>query len=122
MDLTGVHAPANNSDSNDEDDDDEDDDDDDDGFNCDNALVEYARSGRSSCIHCRGIIANRAIRVGVLQHNEAYEDSMRFMHLACVRSFNSHRYDRASKVRATSLQGLGSFSAVEQRQIRAAIQ
>ena len=35
------------------------------GYNCDSALVEYARSGRATCVFCRDLIPNRSLRFGV---------------------------------------------------------
>lgn len=62
-----------------------------DGYDCTNALVEYARSGRSQCIHCRTTIPNRSLRFGISRESEMYESSTSFIHAECAPDFNAGR-------------------------------
>lgn len=87
------------------------------------ALVEYARSGRSTCVACRQVIANRALRFGVLPDagdDDYYEPNTVFMHLECGPIFNTARalYTQQGLIRYDELRGLSQLSVNDRNQVR----
>jgi hypothetical protein len=87
------------------------------------AHVEYARSGRATCVVCRQLIANRALRFGVLPETDGYdyyEPSTSFMHLECGPVFNASRalYTQEGLLQYRELQGLQRLSAADRNIVR----
>lgn len=117
-------------DDDDEDDDDEDDDGEDDefgdGIDCSNPLVEHARSGRSTCIHCNTLIAFGALRFGVTQFTqEIYRhdrDMTRFLHVTCGRSYNHYRRSiGANTISLLNMHSLNNLSNSDRRIVESSI-
>jgi hypothetical protein len=86
----------------------------DDYIDCSDVFVEHARSGRSRCIHCSGVIEQGALRFGVSARGENYT-STKFLHVICGAAFNAYRRHRHSNtITISSLQQLDTLSLREQ--------